>query len=70
MNYKVRRNPLARSRVAEFLGDFVADQTDSGFTKGTRWLCWQFESDSTLANALDGELGPFPESIAPIMIRK
>lgn len=36
MNAKVRRNPLARGRVAEFLGEFRADKTEYGFTKGTQ----------------------------------
>lgn len=70
MNYKVRRNPLANTRIAEFLGDFTAERTDAGFTKGTQWLIFGFESDSTLANALDGELGPFPESLSRFVLRK
>lgn len=35
-----------------------------------QWLVFGFESDSTLGNALDGELGPFPESLAKIVLRK
>lgn len=39
-----------------------------GFTASTQWLVWDFESDSTLGDALAGELGPFPGCLAGIMI--
>lgn len=63
---QVRRNLLARPRAAEYLGEFTADVTDSGFTKGTQWLVWNFESDSTLADALENRLGKFPEAGAAL----
>lgn len=34
------------------MGEFVADKTDGGFIKGTQWLVWKFESDSTLSDAV------------------
>ena len=34
------------------MGEFVADKTDGGFIKGTQWLVWKFESDSTLSDAM------------------
>lgn len=30
---------------------------------------WTFESDSTLADAVEGRLGPFPFSIADLFVR-
>lgn len=45
---RIMRDPLARQSAAEYLGDFIADETDGGFTRGTQWLVWKFESDSTL----------------------
>lgn len=57
---KVARNPIARLSVAEFMGCFFADGSDGGFTKGSQWLVWKFESDSTLGDACDGKLGEFP----------
>ena len=43
-------------------GEFVADESDGGFTKGTQWLVWRFESDSTLADAVQVRLGPAASS--------
>ena len=45
---RIMRDPLARKSAAEYLGNFIADKTDGGFTRGTQWLVWKFESDSTL----------------------
>lgn len=70
MGRKLSRVPLARGRVAEYLGDFVADYTEGAFAKGTQWLVWTFESDSTLSDALEGALGPFPECLHEIMLRR
>jgi len=36
-------------------------------TQGTQWLVWRFESDSTLADALDGALGPFPDTLEQLL---
>lgn len=33
-----------------------------GITSGSQWLVWKFESDSTLGDACEGALGPFPVS--------
>ncbi|KAF5826708.1 protein kinase [Dunaliella salina] len=35
-------------------------ETDGAFSRGSQWLVWKFESDATLGNALDGQLGSFP----------
>ncbi|GJY66378.1 serine/threonine-protein kinase STN8, chloroplastic, partial [Tanacetum coccineum] len=37
-----------KERVKEFLGSFVADKTNSLFTKGEKWLVWKFEGDRDL----------------------
>ena len=46
------RNPRVKSSIARYMGEFVADKTDGGFIKGTQWLVWKFESDSTLSDAM------------------
>ena len=51
-----------RRVVAEYLGYFQASSTSGGITSGSQWLVWKFESDSTLGDACDGTLGPFPVS--------
>lgn len=40
-NYRLSR--AAPETCADFLGTFVADQTNSQFTKGGKWLVWKFE---------------------------
>lgn len=40
-NYRLSR--AAPETCAEFLGSFIADQTNSQFTKGGKWLVWKFE---------------------------
>jgi len=40
-NYRLSR--AAPETCADFLGSFVADQTNSQFTKGGKWLVWKFE---------------------------
>lgn len=49
---RIMRDPLVRASIAEYQGEFEADETDGGFTRGTQWLVWKFESDSTLGDAL------------------
>lgn len=49
-----------RPVVAKYLGYFQAESSQGGITSGSQWLVWRFESDSTLADACDGALGPFP----------
>ena len=53
---RIMRDPLVRQCVAEYQGEFIADASDGGFTKGTQWLVWKFESDSTLGDALSVRL--------------
>ena len=48
--------------VAQYLGFFQASSSAGGITSGSQWLVWRFESDSTLGDACDGALGPFPVS--------
>lgn len=40
-NYRLSR--AAPETCAEFLGSFVADKTNTMFTKGGKWLVWRFE---------------------------
>lgn len=70
MNAKVKRNPLASAKCAQYLGYFFVDEADGQFTKGTQWLVWKFESDSTLADALEGRLGNFPQCLEEYMLGK
>jgi len=67
---KVKRDPLAARCCAEFLGSFIAEESDGAFTKGSQWLVWKFESDSTLGDALDGYLGEFPLCLEQYMTGK
>jgi hypothetical protein len=62
MNAKLWRNPFVTS-TAGYKGAFVCTESDGGFTKGTQWLAWDFESDCTLGEALDGGLGSFPGAL-------
>ena len=52
--------PQVRSVVADYYGYFTASSSLGGITSGSQWLVWRFESDSTLGDACDGQLGPFP----------
>ena len=65
---RVSRDPLASRVAASYLGQFVPRTSGRGFTPGTQWLVWRFESDSTLGDALGGLLGPFPGCLAEIML--
>ncbi|XP_010456345.1 PREDICTED: serine/threonine-protein kinase STN8, chloroplastic, partial [Camelina sativa] len=47
-NYRLSR--AAPETCAEFLGSFVADKTNTMFTKGGKWLVWRFEGDRDLAD--------------------
>ena len=55
---RIMRDPLVRQCVAEYQGEFIADASAGGFTKGTQWLVWKFESDSTLGDALSVSSSP------------
>ncbi|MEW5298340.1 MAG: hypothetical protein WDW36_001477 [Sanguina aurantia] len=70
MNAKLKRNPIASSSCAQYLGYFVVDEADGQFAKGTQWLVWKFESDATLADAVEGKLGVFPECLEAYMLGK
>jgi len=66
---KCMRFPLVRPMCARYMGEHVADSADGGgFVSGAEWMVWQFESDSTLKDALDGTLGKFPGSIADLFV--
>ena len=52
MNSRIMRNLRVKSSIARYLGEFVADRSDGGFIQGTQWLIWKFESDTTLADAM------------------
>ncbi|KAL5738948.1 hypothetical protein ACOSQ2_028128 [Xanthoceras sorbifolium] len=56
-NYRLSR--AAPETCAEFLGSFVADKTNSQFTKGGKWLVWKFEGDRSLADYLKDRNFPF-----------
>ena len=62
---RIMRDPLVRQCVAEYQGEFIADASDGGFTKGTQWLVWKFESDSTLGNALSVRSPPWSDCLSP-----
>ena len=38
------------------------------FVKGSQWLVWRFESDSTLGDALDGLIGEFPYDLEQYVV--
>lgn len=48
---------------------FLIDSSVGSITSGTQWLVWNFESDSTLGDALEGKLGPFPLCISDLFVR-
>ncbi|CAA7051152.1 unnamed protein product [Microthlaspi erraticum] len=62
-NYRLSR--AAPETCAEFLGTFVADKTNSMFTKGGKWLVWRFEGDRDLGDYMKDR--SFPSNLEPIM---
>ena len=46
-----------------------AEQSVGGFVAGSQWLVWNFESDATLADAVEGPLGAFPDCIQEYILR-
>ncbi|GAU30030.1 hypothetical protein TSUD_161160, partial [Trifolium subterraneum] len=62
-NYRLSR--AAPETCAKFLGSFVADKSNSQFTKGGKWLVWKFEGDSTLADYMTDK--NFPSNLEPVM---
>ena len=69
MNGKIWRNIFARSS-AGYRGAFTCTESIGGFTKGTQWLAWDFESDCTLGDALEGGIGSFPEALEDVVMGK
>lgn len=52
------RDLLVAEYAAKYLGEFVAEGSRGGFTIGTQWLVWKYESDATLLDAMSvGFLG-------------
>ncbi|XP_027334391.1 serine/threonine-protein kinase STN8, chloroplastic-like isoform X2 [Abrus precatorius] len=62
-NYRISR--AAPETSAEFLGSFVADKTNTQFTKGGKWLVWKFEGDRTLADYMKDR--NFPSNLESVM---
>ncbi|CAJ2665137.1 serine/threonine-protein kinase STN8 chloroplastic-like [Trifolium pratense] len=62
-NYRLSR--AAPETCAEFLGSFVADKTNSQFTKGGKWLVWKFEGDLTLDDYIKDR--NFPSNLESVM---
>ncbi|KAJ0088212.1 hypothetical protein Patl1_31566 [Pistacia atlantica] len=56
-NYRLSR--AAPETCADFLGSFVADKTNSQFTKGGKWLVWKFEGNRSLADYMKDRNFPF-----------
>ncbi|OIS98024.1 PREDICTED: serine/threonine-protein kinase STN8, chloroplastic [Nicotiana attenuata] len=62
-NYRLSR--AAPETCAEFLGSFVAEKTNSRYTKGEKWLVWKFEGNRDLADYLKDR--GFPLNMESIM---
>ncbi|XP_010490491.1 PREDICTED: serine/threonine-protein kinase STN8, chloroplastic [Camelina sativa] len=62
-NYRLSR--AAPETCADFLGSFVADKTNTMFTKGGKWLVWRFEGDRDLADYMKDR--SFPSNLESIM---
>ncbi|KAK7847322.1 serine/threonine-protein kinase STN8, chloroplastic isoform X2 [Quercus suber] len=62
-NYRLSR--AAPETCAEFLGSFIADKTNSQFTKGGKWLVWKFEGDRDLADYMRDR--SFPLNLESVM---
>jgi serine/threonine protein kinase len=63
MCQRIKRNPLASKYCASFLGDFVAKEFGGGYDRDSQWLVFKYESELTLADAIEGRLGSFPECL-------
>jgi hypothetical protein len=50
------------------MGEYVASETGGGFIRGAEWMVWDFESDSTLYDAIEGALGKFPADVSEIFL--
>ncbi|KAJ1388693.1 Serine/threonine-protein kinase, active site [Sesbania bispinosa] len=62
-NYRLSR--AAPETCAKFLGSFVADKSNSQFTKGGKWLVWKFEGNRSLADYMADR--NFPSNIESVM---
>ncbi|KAH7865938.1 hypothetical protein Vadar_013354 [Vaccinium darrowii] len=62
-NYRLSR--AAPETCAEFLGTFIADKTNSQFTKGGKWLVWKFEGDLDLLDYMKDR--NFPLNLESVM---
>ncbi|RDX77728.1 Serine/threonine-protein kinase STN8, chloroplastic, partial [Mucuna pruriens] len=62
-NYRLSR--AAPETCAKFLGSFVADKTNSQFTKGGKWLVWKFEGGLSLADYMADQ--SFPSNLESVM---
>lgn len=62
-NYRLSR--AAPETCAEFLGSFIADKTNSQFTKGGKSLVWKFEGDRDLADYMGDR--SFPVNLENVM---
>ncbi|KAL9236108.1 hypothetical protein vseg_010812 [Gypsophila vaccaria] len=62
-NYRLSR--AAPDTCAEFLGSFIADKTNSQYTKGGKCLVWKFEGDQDLADYMKDR--NFPLNLESIM---
>jgi hypothetical protein len=67
MNGRLARNLLMGS-AAGYRGTFICDESNGGFTKDTQWLVWDYESDCTIADALEGKIGTFPGDVEEIVL--
>uniref|UniRef100_A0A7S1SQZ8 Protein kinase domain-containing protein n=1 Tax=Tetraselmis chuii TaxID=63592 RepID=A0A7S1SQZ8_9CHLO len=65
---KMARYPGVRPVVARYMGEYVASETGGGFIRGAEWMVWDFESDSTLYDAIEGALGKFPADVSEIFL--
>ncbi|CAH9069181.1 unnamed protein product [Cuscuta epithymum] len=55
-NYRLSR--AAPETCAKFLGSFIAEKTNSKFTKGEKWLVWRFEGNEDLADYMKDRTFP------------
>ncbi|XP_047980817.1 serine/threonine-protein kinase STN8, chloroplastic-like [Salvia hispanica] len=62
-NYRLSR--AAPETCAEFLGSFVADKTNTLFTKGEKWLVWKYEGDLDLGDYMKDR--NFPLNLESVM---
>ncbi|KAL1545377.1 Serine/threonine-protein kinase stn8, chloroplastic [Salvia divinorum] len=62
-NYRLSR--AAPETCAEFLGSFVADKTNTLFTKGEKWLVWKYEGDLDLGDYMKDR--NFPLNLEALM---